>query len=111
MTDSFEETFTVMMDDYEFRIDHYQQALSRVFGSDVPRTFGILPPFCGNINFHQDHFLSQSGKQAARRILVLLAIEIPYLDFAPFIPDAGLSFSLSAFMLRMWSLFFSFFFF
>lgn len=33
VTDSFEETFTAMMDDYEFRIDHYQQVSFSSFSS------------------------------------------------------------------------------
>jgi hypothetical protein len=56
--------------------------------AEVPKHTKNVPLFGGLFSTHQYH-ITQEGAECAKRILVVLAIENPLIDFMPILPDVG----------------------
>eukprot|EP00026_Physarum_polycephalum_P004789 Phypoly_transcript_04813.p1 GENE.Phypoly_transcript_04813~~Phypoly_transcript_04813.p1 ORF type:complete len:535 (+),score=80.26 Phypoly_transcript_04813:413-2017(+) len=67
----------------------YQTALRTIFGEKAPQKFYRVPNF-GGPSFDllcDSHALSPEGHESAQRILVVLAMENPDIQFCPTLPD------------------------
>lgn len=80
------------------RPDAYSDARKEVFGEKVPKyilrgnfksLFTLLVPTFGGSFRPQDHYLNEHGTEAAKRILCVLAMENPGIEYLPVIPDLG----------------------
>lgn len=55
---------------------------------ETPKAVKRIPVFGGLLSTH-DHALNDNGIEAGKRILVVLALEYPLLNYAPLLPDLG----------------------
>ncbi|KAH3757115.1 TBC1 domain family member 24 [Pelomyxa schiedti] len=69
----------------------YREKLASVFGSAItaPPKISDPPTFCGNLD-PKCHYVTDDGIEAAKRILVLIAMDHPDIQCCPAIPDCVL---------------------
>jgi len=64
----------------------YKDARTNVFGPKIPEYIFRVPTF-GGVFRTEDHYLSEDGSEAAKRVLCTLAMENPTIEYLPVIPD------------------------
>jgi hypothetical protein len=64
----------------------YNDALRRAFGDEKPSLFRSYPLFGGIIS-PSDHFLIEGSEELVKRLLVVIGLEFPSIDYCPCIPD------------------------
>jgi len=64
----------------------YKDARNNVFGDKIPKYIFRVPTF-GGVFRSEDHYLTEEGSEAAKRILCTLAMENPTIEYLPVIPD------------------------
>ena len=64
----------------------YVDALRRAFGDEKPSLFRSYPLFGGIIS-PSDHFLIEGSEELVKRLLVVIGLEFPSIDYCPCIPD------------------------
>eukprot|EP01118_Nematostelium_gracile_P003977 TRINITY_DN14726_c0_g1_i1.p1 TRINITY_DN14726_c0_g1~~TRINITY_DN14726_c0_g1_i1.p1 ORF type:complete len:513 (-),score=95.56 TRINITY_DN14726_c0_g1_i1:42-1580(-) len=64
----------------------YQNAMNHAFGPRIPTQIGKIPEFGGHFR-PENHYLTAEGVSRAKRILSVIALENPDLEYWPFVHD------------------------
>eukprot|EP01133_Synstelium_polycarpum_P012371 gene12371-14513_t len=64
----------------------YDLVVAELHGKDVPKRFRNIPSF-GGIVSPSDHYVSEDGIPIVKRILSILALNHPEIEYCPVIPD------------------------
>eukprot|EP00026_Physarum_polycephalum_P005492 Phypoly_transcript_05527.p1 GENE.Phypoly_transcript_05527~~Phypoly_transcript_05527.p1 ORF type:complete len:408 (+),score=40.75 Phypoly_transcript_05527:99-1322(+) len=65
----------------------YSDTLRRAFGNSKPPSFFRSYPLFGGIFSPSDHFLIEESEELVRRLLVVIGLDFPSIDYCPCIPD------------------------
>jgi hypothetical protein len=79
---------TGALDLYADRPSFYADTLHNVFGERIPKQILRIPVFGGAFK-PEDHYLTPEGVACARKVLCIIGMEHPEIDFLPCIPDLG----------------------
>eukprot|EP01130_Rhizamoeba_saxonica_P003026 TRINITY_DN1313_c0_g1_i2.p1 TRINITY_DN1313_c0_g1~~TRINITY_DN1313_c0_g1_i2.p1 ORF type:complete len:487 (-),score=73.48 TRINITY_DN1313_c0_g1_i2:1043-2503(-) len=66
--------------------DLYEEKLHQIFGEKIPRRIEKPPLFGGELKY-EPHYLTIMGEDACKRILCIIGMEYPDINFCPFMPD------------------------
>jgi len=64
----------------------YQQRLRLVFGLRIPKRILKPPTFGGTLHF-ENYFLTEAAHEYCKRILCVIAMEFPEINYCPILPD------------------------
>eukprot|EP01102_Stenamoeba_stenopodia_P001838 TRINITY_DN11664_c0_g1_i1.p1 TRINITY_DN11664_c0_g1~~TRINITY_DN11664_c0_g1_i1.p1 ORF type:complete len:818 (+),score=160.29 TRINITY_DN11664_c0_g1_i1:215-2668(+) len=66
---------------------YYQNTLKEVFGDAAPAVCNPIPTFGGPMTYRAQHYLSEAGIEALKRLLVMVAMTNDLIEYAPMLAD------------------------